>query len=423
VRCVSNFEKKNEKKDSSMNKSRFFILKTKINSAIFMSLVGLNTLMSFGFPMNPSFTPEAVKQYKTKADAGDAEAQYLYSTALANGKGTAKDLPEAFNYAKKAADQGYERAFLRVGCGYEEGWCMEPNAVKAAKWYRKAAELGDADAQNLLGVCYYNGRGVEEDQVEAVKWFRKAAEQDQIMAQCNLGWCYKKGDGIEKNEEESEKWYSAALQQQEIFQISNHGVGKFIFPSLCLLIAYYVLLFVLFKKYPPFVSFSNLRAKRSKCFRILKQCELGNMLIYTLICLVIFVFLISELPLLKDRLYRVIICECGNRAVFHIQATIALCLIWSFIGDFLLLQDFLKKRKSGNAVEDSKLSFTQYVKVKMIEASQIPVSGLLVMYISYVINESVMQTVVILLAMIVLTVCCWPTRKKFAKLSLLQGEC
>ena len=43
----------------------------------------LSAYASLAFPIDPSFTPEAVREYKMKADAGDAESQYLYSMALA----------------------------------------------------------------------------------------------------------------------------------------------------------------------------------------------------------------------------------------------------------------------------------------------------------------------------------------------------
>ena len=221
-----------------------------------MTSVCFFAFVAVGFPLNPSFTPEAVKEYKVKADAGDAEAQYLYSSALANGKGVAEDLPQAFAYAKKAVDQGYERALRRVGLGYEQGWGVESDAVKAAecysrfvtwatkaaeqgdanaqrdlgfmyvngqgvekdakeavKWWRKAAEQGDVKAQTCLGICYEYGKGVKKDAVEAVKWYRKAAEHGEAFAQCNLGYCYWNGDGVEKDAKEAVKWWRKAAEQ------------------------------------------------------------------------------------------------------------------------------------------------------------------------------------------------------------------
>ena len=225
--------------------------------SLLISILGLCSLVAIGFPLNPSFAPDAVRKYKVKADAGDAEAQYLYSVALANGLGgVAKNDLQAFTYAKKAVDQGYHRALRLVGLAYDEGWGIAPNPVKAAKyfsmslrwakpmaekgdpnaqitlgkmyacgngvkkdeteasrWFRKAAEQGDADAQNFRGVMYARGIGVEKDETEAVNWYRKSASQNYAVAQYNLGYMYEYGKGIEKDETEAVKWYRMAAEQ------------------------------------------------------------------------------------------------------------------------------------------------------------------------------------------------------------------
>ena len=188
--------------------------------SMLISVVGLLASSAIGFPLNPTFTPEAVKEYKVKADAGDAEAQYLYATALVDGHGVVKDLPQAFVYAKKVVGQGDERALGLVGRGYERGWGVESNSVKAAEcysrfvtWATKAAEDGDVDAQLSLGKCYYAGKGVKTNMLEVVKWFRKAAEQGYVIAQYWLGSCYDAGIGVETNKIEAVKWHRRAAEQ------------------------------------------------------------------------------------------------------------------------------------------------------------------------------------------------------------------
>ncbi len=195
-----------------------------------MSVIGMLASAAIGFPLNPSFTPEAVKEYKAKADVGDAEAQYLYSDALANGKGVAEDLPQAFIYAKKAADQGYERALRRVGLGYEQGWGGETNSVKAAEcysrfvtWATNAAEQGDANAQCSLGLMHEDGKGVKKDAKEAMKWWRKAAERGDARAETCLGLCYEYGKGVKKDTAEAVKWYRKAAEHGETFAQNNLG--------------------------------------------------------------------------------------------------------------------------------------------------------------------------------------------------------
>ena len=47
---------------------------------------------------------------------------------------------------------------------------------EAVKWYRKAAEQGYAIAQLKLADCYYHGNGVTKNYAEAVEWYRESAE-------------------------------------------------------------------------------------------------------------------------------------------------------------------------------------------------------------------------------------------------------
>ena len=93
---------------------------------------------------------------KTKAETGDAEAQFNLALMYNNG------IPEQ----------------------------LQKNDREAAKWYRKAAEQGHVEAQFNLGLMYDKGEGVRQDFKEAAKWFRKAAEQGHASAQYNLGVMY-----------------------------------------------------------------------------------------------------------------------------------------------------------------------------------------------------------------------------------------
>ena len=67
---------------------------------------------------------------------------------------------------------------------------LAKDRAEAFQWYRKAAEQGYAEAQNNLGLAYFYGEGVTKDYAEAVKWLRKAVEQgyaDAIEALKKLG--------------------------------------------------------------------------------------------------------------------------------------------------------------------------------------------------------------------------------------------
>ena len=93
---------------------------------------------------------------------------------------------EAFEQAKKAAEQGNASAQYSLGLRYMDGRGVAKDDAEAVRWYRKAAEQGNANGQFELGFMYENGKGVAKDEVEAAKWYRKAAEQGDTNAKQRL---------------------------------------------------------------------------------------------------------------------------------------------------------------------------------------------------------------------------------------------
>ncbi|MDP9100050.1 MAG: sel1 repeat family protein [Verrucomicrobiota bacterium] len=185
-------------------------------------------------PVWPAPSPTAPAQSKTdqnpsdevraKAEAGDAEAQYLLGRRYARGQGATKDLAEAAKWYRKAADQNYAKAQDALGYYYEEGKGVEKDSVEAVKWYRKAADQNNPGGQYNLARCYAHGLGVPKDPVEAVKWYRKAAAQNFAMAQHNLGYCYDQGEGVPKDLVEAAKWYRKAAEQNQAASQESLGI-------------------------------------------------------------------------------------------------------------------------------------------------------------------------------------------------------
>jgi len=60
---------------------------------------------------------------------------------------------------------------------YKRGDGVEKDIKQAVEWWRKAAEQGDASGQYNLGLCYYNGEGGRKDIITATYYFTKAAAQ------------------------------------------------------------------------------------------------------------------------------------------------------------------------------------------------------------------------------------------------------
>ena len=143
-------------------------------------LAGMVALLMGGAPLAQTPEPaqdDSIEAFRSRANAGDAKAQYNLGVMYATGEGVLQD------------------------------------AVEAVAWYRQAAEQGDAEAQFNLGFAYANGEGVLQDDVEAVAWFHTAADQGYAKAQYNLGFMYATGRGVSRDLVEAVKWWFKAATQ------------------------------------------------------------------------------------------------------------------------------------------------------------------------------------------------------------------
>jgi len=93
---------------------------------------------------------EQAAKAKTKAQAGDTEAQFVLGDMYRNGRGVKQDFKEAVKWFRKASEQGYAEAQYDLGLMYYLGRGVERDFQESETWMRKAAEQGNADAQNFL---------------------------------------------------------------------------------------------------------------------------------------------------------------------------------------------------------------------------------------------------------------------------------
>ncbi len=80
-----------------------------------------------------------VRQWRSRAERGDATAQYVMGFMFAKGRG------------------------------------VKQSYVESTFWLNKAAEQGYPSAQHYLGLMYLTGRGVSKDRVRAHMWLTLAA--------------------------------------------------------------------------------------------------------------------------------------------------------------------------------------------------------------------------------------------------------
>lgn len=126
--------------------------------------------------------PLAVKEFRTAAEAGDANCQYNLALMYERGIGVGKDEKEAVVWYRKSAEQGNSNAQFNLGVLYENGRGTAVDFAEANRWYRKAAVQGDALAIGNLGMLYLRGDGVKADKVAGVALLMLSATMDSSPA-------------------------------------------------------------------------------------------------------------------------------------------------------------------------------------------------------------------------------------------------
>lgn len=152
----------------------------------------------------------------SRAGAGDVDAEYKLGEAYRLGNGFEKDIPQAFKWYGRAAEQGHNGARYKLGLIYLTGEGIKQNFIRAGKWYRLAAEMGRLpEAQFAMGQLYFLGQGVLQDYTEAFSWYEKAAHQGHPVAQHLLGAMYEEGWAVDRDLIEAYKWFTLAIPGRE----------------------------------------------------------------------------------------------------------------------------------------------------------------------------------------------------------------
>jgi uncharacterized protein len=142
----------------------------------------------------------------SKAQSGDAEAQYWMGILYTEGK-VPKNLEEGGRWLQKSAEQGYAPAQRLYGL-----MSARVNPPVGERWMLRAAAQGDAEAQFWLGIAYEQNWFGTTDVKEAVKWYQKAAQGGNPDAQVELGNKYEYGVGVEQSFKLAAEWYRRAAE-------------------------------------------------------------------------------------------------------------------------------------------------------------------------------------------------------------------
>ncbi|CAG8709263.1 10919_t:CDS:1, partial [Ambispora leptoticha] len=112
----------------------------------------------------------------------DPEVQYKIARLYRKGIGTPVDENLAFQWYKKSADNGFNKAKCKLGKCFEKGIGVSKNTRKAVWWYKKAAieqtSQNSSAGDYYLGSCYHEGIGTLKDIHMALRWYRKGVNKN-----------------------------------------------------------------------------------------------------------------------------------------------------------------------------------------------------------------------------------------------------
>lgn len=143
----------------------------------------------------------------------------------------AGDLTQTIPLLKKAANEGYAPAQVRLG----EILDVSEFNEEAVTWFRKAADQGNAAGEFGLGRMYALGEGIEKDPKKALYWITLAAEKDYLLAVKLLAQAYRRGElGLTVDPQQAQLWETkartlekaAAAAADEIKKQTEQAEGK-----------------------------------------------------------------------------------------------------------------------------------------------------------------------------------------------------
>jgi TPR repeat protein len=196
----------------------------------------------------PKDDQQAALWFARSAEQGFVDAQVDFASALADGRGVARDVAKARRLLMEAtrscsqeggaegalfcerapqslglvnfllaAEDGDTDAQLRIADAYAIGDFFGQNAETAKKWYTRAAANGDPDVQYRVASILSGEMSIgtiPPDFPEAAKWYEAAAEQGHAWAQFALGSLHDQGKlGTASSKVEAAEWFRRSANQ------------------------------------------------------------------------------------------------------------------------------------------------------------------------------------------------------------------
>lgn len=140
-----------------------------LGHAMAMNIAGRCHERGWGTPV---YSGKAVHWYRQAVRADLPEAKYNLANMLCAADGVARDHAEAFALHRQATEQGYAKAFAKLGRYFEDGQLGERDEAMAFDCYRRGAEGGDFRGQ----FCYAGMLAAQGREAQALHWLARVPE-------------------------------------------------------------------------------------------------------------------------------------------------------------------------------------------------------------------------------------------------------
>ncbi|CUI18119.1 hypothetical protein PNK_p0065 (plasmid) [Candidatus Protochlamydia naegleriophila] len=141
-----------------------------------------------------SMWDRAFEYFKKAADQGVISAQYHLGRYFQSGTGCLRSHEQAIHYFKLASDQGCPNSLYELGTYYDKGFGgIDRSYAYAFEYFKIAADSGIGRALCALGLYYELGRYVERSLEHAFDYFKLAADLGYDEGMYHVGRFYRLG--------------------------------------------------------------------------------------------------------------------------------------------------------------------------------------------------------------------------------------
>jgi uncharacterized protein len=166
---------------------------------------------------NDSLNKEKFKRHLQLAGTGSAKDINAVGMCYFLGQGITADDAAALTWFRKAAENGYAKAWYNLGMMYKYGKGTDVDYAKAYECYSRAADANDPSGWYAQGYMLYKGLGCVQNYTQAYALFRRGAAIGRPSCMYFTGLCLRNGYGVEKNTDSARYWLLRAAKRKYAF--------------------------------------------------------------------------------------------------------------------------------------------------------------------------------------------------------------